>query len=308
MQPVTFQNAFYIKLGRGGCWEKDSIENSRLRLGWSRQSIDDINNGRWEIIANQLRVEHEGKPPQVATNDLNRLRDIATSTGDDIWITFHGSKLWWTRLAPTPLQADEISKFRETLHPWRDAALNEKLLIVNELPGKIAQLQGFRGTACKVKEPELLQRILEGARSTLASSIAAQRTILAGQLSHAITELHWKDFETLVDLVFRDAGWLRISVLGQHAKAYDLELREPITGERYVVQVKSQATLADLTDTIKNFSPDDFRKVFFVVHSPSTDLATASDVPDWVDLVDPEHLAKLALAAGLSQWIEDKVA
>ena len=128
------------------------------------------------------------------------------------------------------------------------------------------------------------------------------------QLRRAITELHWKDFETLVDLVFRDAGWLRISVLGQQAKAYDLELREPITGDRYVVQVKSQATLADLSDTMKNFSPDDFRKVFFVVHSPSTDLATASDVPDWVDVVDPEHRAQLALAAGLSQWIEDKVA
>ncbi len=182
MSSVKFQNAFYIKLGRGGCWEADSIENSRLRLGWSHQSIDDINNGLWEIIANQLRVEHEGKPPQVATNDLNRLRDIAISTGDDIWITFHGSKLWWTRLAPTPIQADEISKFRETMHPWRDAALNGKLLMVNELPGKIAQIQGFRGTACRVKEPELLRRILEGARSTLASDIAVQRTVMEVQL------------------------------------------------------------------------------------------------------------------------------
>ena len=76
MPPVEFHNAFYIKLGRGGCWEADSIENSRLRLGWSHQSVDDINYGRWEIIATQLRVEHEGKPPQVATNDLNRLHDI----------------------------------------------------------------------------------------------------------------------------------------------------------------------------------------------------------------------------------------
>ena len=308
MRPLEFQNAFYIKLGRSGCWEADSIENSRLRLGWSHQSIEDINDGRWDIIANQLRLEHDGKPPQVATNDLNRLRDIATSTEDDIWITFNGSKLWWTRLAPAPMQADEISKFRETSQPWRDTDLNGRLLIVNDLPGKIAQLQGFRGTACRVKEPDLLQRILEGTRSALASSIAAQRTNLTDQLRRAITELHWKDFETLVDLVFRDAGWVRISVLGQHAKAYDLELREPITGDRYVVQVKSRATLADLTDTITSFSPDDFRKVFFVVHSPSTDLTTASDVPEWVDLVDPEHLAALALGAGLSQWIEDKVA
>jgi hypothetical protein len=27
-------------------------------------------------------------------------------------------------------------------------------------------------------------------------------------------ELHWKDFETLFDLPFRDSGWVRVSVLG----------------------------------------------------------------------------------------------
>ena len=34
----------------------------------------------------------------------------------------------------------------------------------------------------------------------------------------AITELHWKDFEALVDLNLRHAGWKRESVLGQQAK------------------------------------------------------------------------------------------
>jgi Restriction endonuclease len=119
--------------------------------------------------------------------------------------------------------------------------------------------------------------------------------------------LHWKDFETLVDLVFRAAGWRRVSVLGQQAKACDLELREPITGRRYVVQVKSQATLDDLSATIANFSPKDFERIFFVVHSPAHDLATATDVPDHVDIVSPQRLGQLALDAGLVGWLEDKV-
>jgi hypothetical protein len=150
--------------------------------------------------------------------------------------------------------------------------------------------------------------VLEGTRSELASQISNQRQALSRHMEAAIRELHWKDYETLVDLVFRHAGWERVSVLGQHAKAYDLELREPITGDRYVVQVKSQATRSDLIGTVEQFSAADFRKVFFVVHSPARDLQDAVDLPAHVELVYPTHLAGLALDAGLSKWLEGKVA
>ena len=303
---MKFKNAYYIKLGRGGCWEADSITNKRLRLGWPQQSLDDINSARWERIGKQLR-EEQNRKPQVATKDLNRLRDIAQSTPEDIWITFHGAKLWWTRLSPGPVRGDSTSKYRPTSLPWSDSSRNGRLLVVNELPGKIAQLQGFRGTVCRVRETELLSRVVDGSASTLALEIDSQRKILCDHLQRAICELHWKDFETLVDLVFRNTGWVRVSVLGQHAKAYDLELREPITGDRYVVQVKSQATLADLKKTIKDFPKATFRRVFFVVHSPSPDLVAAKKLPEYVDLVPPAHLAELALQAGLSTWIEKKV-
>lgn len=304
---VEFRNAYYIKLGRAGCWEVDSLHTSRLRFGWRNQSVSQISEGQWESIGVQLRNEHPGKP-QVATNDLNRLRDIALSTSEDIWITFHGAKLWWTRLSPRPVEEDHISKYRTTLDGWHEKSERSKLLVANELPGKIAQLQGFRGTVCRVSEQALLRRVLEGSRSELASRIATRRAALCSELGRAITELHWKDYETLVDLVFRHAGWVRVSVLGQQAKAYDLELREPITDDRYVVQVKSRANRADLDQTIGEFSPADYRKVFFVVHSPSPDLANAMDVPSHVEIVDPMHLANLALAAGLSSWLEEKVA
>ena len=305
--PFEFNSAFYIKLGRAGCWEADSIQKSRLRLGWSNQSLADINAGHWPVIAEQLRHELPNKA-QVATTDLNRLQDITLSTPEDVWIMFHGAKLWWARLALGPVEEDDISKYRVTLDGWHDMSQSGRLLVANELPGKIAQLQGFRGTVCRVREKQLLRRVLEGTRSELASRIAAERAELCSQLEKAIAELHWKDYETLVDLVFRHAGWLRVSVLGQHAKAYDLELREAITGDRYVVQVKSQATRADLDKTIQDFSEADYRKVFFVVHSPAADLANATDISTHVELVTPSHLADLALDAGLSHWLEEKVA
>lgn len=37
---IEFENALYIKLGKSGKWEKDSIENGKIRIGWG--SISDI--------------------------------------------------------------------------------------------------------------------------------------------------------------------------------------------------------------------------------------------------------------------------
>lgn len=303
---TTFTNAFYIKLGRGGCWEEDSIKFGRLRLGWKDQSVDDINVRDWPRIESQLRAA-QPSAPQVATNDLNRLRDIVESIPTDIWITFHGAKLWWARLAKGSVQVDAISKFRPTLDGWQCTSEQGRLLVANDLPGKITMLQGFRGTVCKVRYAGVLSRVINGQRSPVSEAISIQRQILASHLEAAIRELHWKDYETLVDLVFRHAGWDRVSVLGQQAKAYDLELREPLTGTRYVVQVKSQASFADLQQTIEQFSPLDFRKIFFVVHTPSRDLQQSIDLPSHVELVAPSHLASLALDAGLTAWLESKV-
>lgn len=36
---IDFRNAYYIKLGRGGMWEADSIESGKLRLGFAFASL-----------------------------------------------------------------------------------------------------------------------------------------------------------------------------------------------------------------------------------------------------------------------------
>jgi hypothetical protein len=303
-----FKNAFYIKLGKGGAWESDAIKNSRLRFGWVKQSSADINNGNWATIEEQLRTDESIKNKQVATTSLNGLRKIAESTSEDIWITFHESKLWWVRLSDEPVKEDEISKYRTTLGHWQDKSLTGSLLFADALPGKIASLQGFRWTICNIKEPELLQRVIQGSRSELANLIAKNRFSLCQQLEVAITALHWKDYETLVDLIFRHSGWQRLSVLGQQAKGYDLLLSEPILNQKIIVQIKSQADCKDLENTVQLFSKDDYHKIFFVVHSPAPSLKQVTNIPDHVEIVDPGYLAKLALSAGLTDWIEGKVA
>lgn len=61
------------------------------------------------------------------------------------------------------------------------------------------------------------------------------------------------------------------------------------------------------TLTVANFSAKDFRRVYFFVHSPANDLADAAELPDHVEVVLPDRLARLAMDAGLAGWLEDKV-
>ena len=308
MEEVAFQNAFYIKLGRGGEWENESIDRGLLRFGWSDVALEDINADRWSLIEKQLqRSGEQTRRASEATRAYNGIRYIAESGSNDIWITFSRSKLWWTRLACSPVEEDATSKFRRTAGRWRDTDVKGQPLFANQLPGKLAQTQAFRWTMCRAKYPDLLRRILNATRSELSAAISSDRAALTDHVTQAIRQLHWRDFETLVDLVFRSAGWRRVSVLGEQAKGYDLLLQEPITDHRYVIQVKSRAGLAQLEETLSNFSADDYRGVYFVVHSPDSSLASAVDLPEHVVVMPPEVLAEQAVDAGLIGWLEDKV-
>ena len=85
-----------------------------------------------------------------------------------------------------------------------------------------------------------------------------------------------------------------------------MELEEPITGDLYQVQVKSDATRADFQKYAKQFSQGSFRKLYFVVHS-SQDKWT--DLPKYnhVELVLQENLAKMVVELGLINWLLKKI-
>ena len=89
MEQLSFINAYYIKLGRGGMWEANAIETGKLRLGWTCSTVEDINAGNWKVIHRQIRKELKGKPIGVVTADFNALRRIAESDSADLWVTFH---------------------------------------------------------------------------------------------------------------------------------------------------------------------------------------------------------------------------
>jgi hypothetical protein len=306
MQTVDFTNAYYIKLGSGGKYEEASIRENKVRFGWDSWPLEEINKRNW--VALKEKFQHEYKNKGAATMDINALKTIVESTPDDIWITFHASQLWWCRLGETRVFEDEVSRYRKVAGQWHNHDTHDHPLIINQIPGSISKIQRFQGTICSVKEVDDLRRLLNDQPSDVFQTISKAKEALRGEVEKGLKRLHWKDFETLVDLVFRSAGWRRTSIVGETMKYADLELEEPVTGDLYQVQVKSAATVDDFEEYAQNFSPGSFRKLYFVVHSPTEKLANHQGVIlENVELILPGRLAQMVVDFGLTDWLLKKI-
>jgi hypothetical protein len=304
MKPISFRNAYYIKLGQKGMWEKSSFKNNIIRIGWNEQSTEDINQKRWGLIQKQL---YKGaKTKAVGTRDFNDLKRIVESDSEDIWITFYSSQLWWCNLGEIEIFEDNVSKYRKLKGKWYNHDINDNLLTLYKIPGILLKLQGYRGTVCSIKEKEELKRLINSQKSESYKRITTCKKQLEEEIITALNMLHWKDFELLVDLIFRNAGWRRISVLGETMRYIDIELEEPITGDIYQVQVKSTASKNDFQKYIDNLPKSYYRKVYFVVHSPEKDLELYH-CPSNVELILPFRLAQMIIEYGLLNWFLTKV-
>jgi hypothetical protein len=191
---------------------------------------------------------------------------------------------------------------------WNNQDILGEALLSNSISGRISKLQGFRGTICKVKEVDELQRLINGEQSSEFLAILNSKEILCHNVAAALGRLHWKDFETLVDLVFRATGWRRISVLGETMKFSDIELEDPINEELYQVQVKSAATFQDFNSYSQNFASGKYRKLFFVVHTPDKQLSEFKPkFGSQIQLVLPERLSQMVVELGLINWLMKKI-
>jgi hypothetical protein len=297
---------YYLKLGRGGEWADESIAHGRARIEWKSTPLAQINAGEWSVIKKALQIE--AKTTGAGTAEANALERFCRSTEADIWVTFHDSKLWWGRLKKGAVKEDATSKYREVLDGWHDRSLKESLLLANQIPGRISQLQGFRATICRVRDRDALLRLLSGERSAEFLALAESKNRLIAQTARAIRTLHWKDFELLVDLVFRQSGWRRVSAVGERMKSVDIELEDPITGDQYQVQVKSRATMEIATKCKEEFAASAFRKHYLVVHTPTPDLLGATNLnSDEFEIILAERLAGMVVDGGLTSWLLDKI-
>jgi hypothetical protein len=306
MERVNFTNAYYVKLGRGGKWEESSIEENKLRIGWLSWLLEEINQGTWDSL--KKKYQHQYKNKGAATRDIKALQFIVESTSDDIWITFYKSQLYWCGLGKLGIQKDETSNYRILSGIWNNQDIHGNHLLANQIPGSIAKVQRFSGTICKVREVDDLRRLINDERSDAFKDISHIKANLIIEVEKGFKQLHWKDFETLVDLLFRNAGWRRVSLLGESMKFTDMELEEPVTGDKYQVQVKAKANISEFEKYAQSFEGNIFRKLYFVVHSPEKSLALfENDRYKNVVLILPKRLAEMVVGFGLTDWLLTKI-
>ena len=174
-------------------------------------------------------------------------------------------------------------------------------LRMDELSTWLTQVANYRQTICSVKADAYLVRRINGERdpTTLSAENARQQMISSARA--LIAQLHWADFEIMVDLIFARGGWQRVSEVGGTMADVDLVIEQATLGERACVQVKSKACQSTLDAHLAYFERSSHNRTFFVCHSPQGDLSARAKPAAHVWTGDA--LAEQCVRAGLFDWL-----
>jgi hypothetical protein len=180
------------------------------------------------------------------------------------------------------------------------------VLLAGNISGKLLKTQGFRGTICRVPEEKYTLAKINGEQLKEVVEVEQAMFNLRTKLVRLIQNLQWKDFETLVDLIFRQAGWQRVGDKGKTQKTLDLELFAPVTGERAIVQIKAQSDLKEFLSYQEQFATmNDYDKFFYVVHTAHNSLTAHENETD-TKLYLVDKIAELTISTGLVEWVIKK--
>lgn len=311
-QAVTAQSVRYIKLGRKSHgWEDRSLDHGEIHFGYGKASHEQALAGDAKKIKDHLIAL--GRKPQAAARDAQEVLDFYQLGVDCLWITFARGQLWWTFAEPEVTWIGAAThnageRMRRSIGGWRSTDIHGKPLQIHSLSTKLTKVQTYQRTICGVEAQDYLLRRINGIEEPLIAKSSQARDALLEVLAEAISTLHWKDFETLVDVVFARSGWHRASAIGGTQKLVDVVLEQPTTGELAAVQVKSAASqkvfegFIDEADATARFD-----RLFFVCHSPKGALevpADRSDIHLWVG----RDFARIVLRLGLTDWVMEKIA
>ncbi|MFT5488784.1 MAG: hypothetical protein ACI9JL_004523 [Paracoccaceae bacterium] len=307
MNPIEPTDIRYIKLGAGGKWVKQSLEQGLLPFGYVDVPDEPCRQGHWEAV-HQSFVD-SGRRPGKAKDAVREIRGFYELGPECLWITFADGHLWWTYAEPIVIwqgkgDPEQAPRIRNTIGGWRNTDIDGEPLTIDNLSTRLTQVAAYRQTICRVKESDYLLRRINGTEEPVVARARAARAQAVAVALAMIEGLHWADFETLVDLIFSRSGWQRVSRLGGTQADTDLVLELPTTGETAFVQVKSKAGQGVLNDYIGRFSASAHHRMFFICHSPAGTLHHDGD-PN-VHIWAGDHLADAAIKAGLFDWLTER--
>jgi len=306
MKPITTKNVLFIKLGKGGEFEKECINNGELKIGFKAADYQTCLNGDWEKITQHF-IKSGKHDKKTASKFTGEVRYFFEEPEDTLWITFYNKKVWWAFARPEVTLLPDNRKIRKIIGKWHDCDVNGSHLTSDNLSGQLLKTQGYQGTICKVSAAKYLIDKINGIEPEDVVKAKQDYLSLKTSIENLIIKLSWQDFELFVDLIFRNAGWQRLSVLGKTEKSIDLDLQSPVTMERAFVQVKSQSDLREFQKYLDDFKHiGHFHKFFFVVHtSKNKELMSYKNTSEII-VWRVNELAELTIDSGLTKWLIKK--
>jgi hypothetical protein len=299
----------YIKLGRGGGWEQESLKAGILRFGFGTNRDDRFamcEARKWEKL--QDSFQKDGKDKGTATRSANEVRLFWEDKGETLWITFIEDRLCWGFLTPEKARVhkDGHGTWRRVASGWSSADLAGMPLVKSALSGALTKLAAYRGTSCELDTAVAsytVQRI-NGEKPAQVDAAVKALSAFQGATLDLLRLLQPKDFELLVDLIFSTSGWRRLGAVGKNQKTTDIDLMLPTTGERALVQVKSETSQAEFTDYIRRLGDSSYDRMFYIFHSGKIENRGTDNE---ITIIGPEKLAEMTINAGLVEWVMQKV-
>jgi len=305
LEPINPSKVLYIKLGNKGAWEHECIyEKNNLKLGYREVPHQSCINKNWEEAAEALKEIRASKG--AITSDINQIKKFYEEGEDTLWITFHENCLWWCFSTPKITLLPNNRKTRPVIGKWRCTDINGDKLTYDRLRGSLVSIQGYQGTICSVKDSNYLINKINLKTDPDVKRVEDLYQDLKDSITKLIQRLHPEDFEILIDLIFRQAGWQRVGKIGGSQKTLDLDLISPISQERYCIQIKSKSNLKEFEEYQKRFEDmQGYSRFYYVVHSPSEDLQEFED--DGVfKVMHPKEISEWTIKYGLIDWILNK--
>lgn len=300
----------YIKLGPGRKWAGDAIERGIVPLDFRGVGHDACARGDWHEVRRQLIAM--GRNERALKDDERELKEFYGLGPDTLWFTIADGYVWWTFAQERVFEgdrddADAPPRFRPVRTPWRNTSLTGSLLTERSVSSALSSIASYQRTICAVREAEYLLRRIRGEDEPLrlkANQLLGEMTTTAADL---VRRLDWRDFETLVDLIFAHSGYKRQTALGGAQPDVDFVARQPLTGDSAWVQVKSHATQVVFEDYLKRFKREaGAGTFFFIYHSANRPIRTAADMPN-VHIWSADKVASAAVEAGLFGWVTEHI-
>jgi len=301
------KKALFIKLGEGGRFEKECLDKNILKIGYNDADDALCSSGQWQKVKDYYQHKRNF-PPQVATFHVTQVKYFYEADETVLWITFCNNKLYWCFSEPKVYAQKDGSKIRKVIGKWSCKDLKGRTLFLDNISGRLAKTQGFRGTICLVWEKDYLINKITGEQSKDIKESEEAFHQLKDKLILLIKKLNPKDFELLIDLIFRAGGWQRLGVVGKTQKLIDLAIFHPITEEKAVVQIKCSTNVPEFNKYKKAFTGmTDYDRFFYVAHTPQGDLKKYINDVDNLNLYFSDKIAELTINSGLFDWVLKKV-